>query len=89
MIEPGYRSEVTGAWPIVESASDAIQTAIRSRSVQGGTVSTSTPRTRAVDGFCPHKVDNWMHSVRTTIPSGVNWDNAQGVMVRAQRTGRR
>lgn len=88
-IEPGYRSRVTGAWPIVQTQDTTLTTKIRSRATQGGAISTTTATTKAADGFCPHNVDNWIHSVRTTIPAGITWDHASGVQVRAVRSGRR
>lgn len=87
-IAPGYRSEVSGVWPMVETTG-AVQTSVRSRSQQGGAIAVTSATQKGADGFCPHKADNWLHSVRMTLPAGVSWDKAQGVQVRAKRTGRR
>lgn len=89
MAAPGRRATVTGAWPIVETTASTITTSIRTRDQHGGAVRTTTPTVKGADGFCPHKVDGWLHSVRMTIPEGVTWQNASGVQVRAQPTGRR
>ena len=88
-ISPGKRSCVTGIRPIVETQSAAITTRVRSRATYGGAISTTTPTTAGADRFCPHKVDDWLHSVGMTIPAGEGWDNAIGVQVRAVQTGRR
>jgi len=86
---PGYRSEVSGVWPIIEAQMSGVMTSVRSKGFEGGAISTTAPTVRGVDGFCPHKADNWLHSVRMTIPANSAWNNAMGVRVRVKKTGRR
>lgn len=88
-IEAGYRSRLTGAWPVVETQTAAITTRVRTKDTQGGSIASTADKLRAADGFCPHNVDGWLHSVRIDIPAGEVWDNASGLQVRAVRTGRR
>lgn len=89
MIAPGYRSEVTGIWPVVETVSNLVTTRVRSREQHGGADRFTSPTTRGADGYCPQKIDGWLHAAEMTIPAGVSWNNAQGVIPRAKRTGRR
>jgi hypothetical protein len=89
MLEPGYRTKVGGVWPGVETMAATVTTSVRSRTQQGGDVSTTTPTVKAADGFCPHNVDNWLHAIRMSIPAATVWDNATNVLVRAKRSGRR
>lgn len=88
-IAPGSRSEVSGIWPVLETTSAQVMTRVRTRNQQGGADTYTPATTRAADGFCPHKVDGWIHAAEVVIPEGTNWDNAQGVIIRAKRTGRR
>lgn len=87
--QPGRRTMVDGINPIVELQSGEISTSIRSRALQGQGFSNSAPATRGADGYCPQHVDNWFHSVRTTIPAGSVWDKATGFWARYKVTGRR
>lgn len=88
-VTPGRRTLVDGVMPIVEMTSGTPTTAIRSRALQGNTVSSTPSRAQGADGYCPHHVDNWFHSVRTVIPAGSVWENARGLWVRGKATGRR
>lgn len=88
-VAPGRRSMVTGLRPIVELESGTISTEVLTRSSQGGLQTATTSTTPGADGFCPHHVDAWFHSFRTTIAAGAVWDKAKGLWVRAKGTGRR
>jgi len=88
-ITPGYRSEILGVWPGVESNDAAITTSIRSRARQGGIVSQSAAAGIGADGFCPHKVEGALHAISMNIPASSTWDNASNLIVRARRSGKR
>lgn len=87
--EPGFRATVDGIWPVVETLGQGITSTIRTRDVQGGALSVTSATERAADGFCPHHVDGWLHSVRISLPDSLVWDHAQGFQVRSKRSGRR
>lgn len=89
MLAPGRRSEVLGVWPGVASESAAITTRIRTRSRHGGAAALSTAASIGADGFCPHKVDGWLHAVRMDIPASAVWDNATNLIVRVRQGGKR
>lgn len=88
-IEPGWRSEVSGVWPVLETTSGQVKTRVRTRSQQGGADTYTAATMKGADGFCPHKVDGWIHAAEVVVPATTVWNNAQGVIVRAKRTGRR
>lgn len=85
-VNPGYRSKLMTAWPIVDGGTWT--TLIGSRNLPNESVSWSASASMNDVGFCPHDVNARYHRIRAVCASGGTWAHAQGVEIEAQRTGR-